>query len=151
MWSSYTECGKNAWFKATAKPRDRKWTQMVFFPWGDNAESQSDNILSELPRNDLDPDVLTDPRSKKKNNASSPSEYALADYIIAILGSIPSSIIIFFSVHYDTFPRSVYVLIFIATISVSSAITLSLKAFAFMFRLPTSSLFCAISLWIYSS
>lgn len=60
---------------------------------------------------------------------SSPaSEYPIAEDVIAILGAIPSSIVIYLSVHYHWFLNSVGHITYVLAIAIGSTLALHFEA-----------------------
>ena len=60
--------------------------------------------------------------------SSLPSRYPITEDIIAILGAVPSSIIIYISVHYYSFLSSVGQLTYVLAIAIGSTIALHFEA-----------------------
>jgi hypothetical protein len=64
-------------------------------------------------------------RSLKAHMAS---EYTISEEIIAIFGTIPSSVLIYVSVYYDLFPRIASQITYVLAIAVGSTIALHFEA-----------------------
>jgi hypothetical protein len=60
--------------------------------------------------------------------ANRPSGYTIAEDMIAVSGAIPSSIIIYMSVHYDAFFGSVDQLTYLLAFAIGSTIALHFEA-----------------------
>ena len=71
------------------------------------------------------------PRSLK---AHMTSECTISEEIIAVFGAIPSSIIIYISIHYDLFPRTASQITYVLAIAIGSTIALHLEALRLLAR-----------------
>jgi len=71
------------------------------------------------------------PRSLK---AHMTSECTISEEIIAVFGAIPSSIIIYFSVYYDLFPRTASQITYVLAIAIGGTIALHLEALRVLVR-----------------
>jgi hypothetical protein len=109
---------------------------MEAFGAGNNAKSQRDDFLSDLYRNDSYSNEATIAQPGKANTDRSPppSGYSFFEDVIAILSSIPSSIIIYVSIHHDIFPNPACPIICIAAIAFGSTIALPFEAFRLLAR-----------------
>jgi hypothetical protein len=79
------------------------------FPWGNKSNSQGDDFPSCLYNNEScsKEAIIARPLGANTCLSSLPSGYPITEDIIAILGAVPSSIVIYMSVHYDSFLSSV--------------------------------------------
>src|SRR5271155_2686212 len=90
-----------------------------------NFDSYDDDFPSCLYSNYFcSMEVIVDQSMK----ANTPSRYMISEDIIAVVGSIPSSIIIYVSVYYDLFPRSVGQSTYVFAIAIGSTIALHFEA-----------------------
>jgi hypothetical protein len=71
------------------------------------------------------------PRSLKEHMTS---ECTISEEIIAVLGAIPSSIIIYVSIHYDLFPRTAGQIAYVIAIVIGSTIALHFEALRLLVR-----------------
>ena len=71
------------------------------------------------------------PRSLK---ARMTSECTISEEIIAVFGAIPSSVIIYISIHYDLFPRTASQITYVLAIAIGSTIALHLEALRLLAR-----------------
>lgn len=103
-----------------------------------SAKDRPDHFLDDLYGNELwTTSDATIAQSKKANTASSPptAEYPLIEDMIAIFGAIPSSIIIYASVHYNSLPKTAGSMFCVAAIAVvSTTIALTFAALGFLAR-----------------
>ena len=62
------------------------------------------------------------------------SECTISEEIIAIVGAIPSSIIIYASIYYDLFPRTASQITYVLAIAIGGTIALHLEALRLLVR-----------------
>jgi hypothetical protein len=110
---------------------------MKTFGGGNASKRQEDDFPSCLYRNDTCSMKVIIAESRKANTclSSLPSEYPIAEDIIAIFSAIPSSILIYMSARYDSFLSSVGQITCVLAIAVASTIALHFDAL----RLPVRS------------
>src|SRR5277367_1235203 len=102
------------------------------FRGGNNFDSYDDDFPGCLYNNDSCSMETIVAQSWKANTAT---EYTISEDIIAVVGAIPSSIIIYVSVCYDLFPRSPGPISYVLAIAIGSTIALHFEAL----RLPVRS------------
>jgi hypothetical protein len=62
------------------------------------------------------------------------SECTISEEIIAVVGAIPSSILIYVSIYYDWFPRTAIQITYVLAIAVGSTIALHFEALRLLVR-----------------
>jgi hypothetical protein len=101
-----------------------------------NSNSQGDDFPRCLYRNDMCSmeDIIADSRNANSSISSPPSRYPMAKDIIAIVSSIPSSILIYTSVHYGSLLNSVGQISCVAAIAIGSTVALPFEALRLLAR-----------------
>ena len=79
-------------------------------------------------------DIVAGSRCAKACPLSWPSSYPITEDIIAILSAIPSSILIYISVHYGSFLSAVGQLTYVLAIAIGSTIALHFEALRLLAR-----------------
>ena len=104
---------------------------MESFRSGNNSNDQEDDFPSWLYSNGVSSmeDVIA--RSREASMASQPP---MAEDIIAIVGAIPSSTIIYASVHWDLFPSSIRIIAYVLAFAIGSTIALHFEALRLLVR-----------------
>ena len=96
-----------------------------------NSDSHEDDCQSTVYSNASSSIEAIIPRSLK---AHMTSECTISEEIIAVFGAIPSSIIIYVSIHYDLFPRTAGQITYVLAIVIGSTIALHFEALRLLVR-----------------
>ncbi len=111
---------------AEAKPRDGNVTEMESFRGGNNSRGQKDDFPSCLYNNDSCSmeTIVARSREVKAGLSLSQGGYSVTEIIIAVLSAIPSSIVIYMSVHHNLFLSSRGLITWVLAIAFGSTIAL---------------------------
>jgi hypothetical protein len=101
------------------------------FRGGNNSDSDDDDFPSCFYSNDSCSMEAIISKSWKANTASG---YTASEDIIAVVGAIPSSIIIYISVYYDLFPRPAGQITYVLAIAIGSTVALHFAVFRLLAR-----------------
>jgi len=109
-----------------AKPCDGNVTEMETFRGGNNSLGQKDDIPSCLYSSDSCSMETIVARSREGRTGRSLSQggYSVTEIIIAVLSAIPSSIVIYMSVHHNWFLSSRGLITWVLAIAFGSTVAL---------------------------
>jgi hypothetical protein len=98
---------------------------------GANSDSHEDGFQSTVYSNAWSSIEAIASRSLK---AHMTSEWAISEEIIAVVGAIPSSILIYVSIYYDCFPRTASQITYVLVIAIGGTIALHFEALRLLVR-----------------
>jgi hypothetical protein len=97
---------------------------------GANSDSHEDDFQSTVYNAPSSIDAII-PRSSK---AHMTRECTISEEIVAVVGAIPSSVLIYVSIYYDCFPRTAVQITYVLAIAVGSTIALHFEALRLLVR-----------------